>query len=43
VIADSGGVIHDTPNEYDPTGTNKLSASDSVTRSGQMDWWGASS
>ncbi len=44
VIADSGGVIHDTPNVFDPTGTYTLSASDFVTSGtydGTMDYWGA--
>ncbi len=44
VIADSGGVIHDTPNIFDPSGTYTLSASDFVTsgsNAGTMDWWGA--
>jgi hypothetical protein len=41
IIADSGGVIHDTPNSYDPSGTYTLSASDFITSTGQMDWWGA--
>lgn len=41
IIADSSGVIHDTPNLYDPSGTYTLSASDFITSSGQMDWWGA--
>jgi hypothetical protein len=44
VIADSGGVIHDTPNFYDPTGTYTLSASDFVTSGnfdGTMSYWGA--
>jgi hypothetical protein len=40
VIAASGGVIHDTPNIYDPSGTYTLSASDFNTL-GTMDWWGA--
>jgi hypothetical protein len=43
VIADSGGVIHDTPNAYD-NGTYTLSASDFVTSgafAGTMDYWGA--
>jgi len=44
MIADSGGVIHDTPNSYDPSGTYTLSASDFVTSgtyAGTMDYWGA--
>jgi hypothetical protein len=42
VIADSGGIIHDTPNQFDPTGTYSLSASDfNVHAAGQMTWWGA--
>jgi hypothetical protein len=41
VIADSGGVIHDSPNDYDPSGTYTLSASDFNTSSGKMDYWGA--
>lgn len=51
IIANSGGVIHDTPNTYDPSGTYTLSASDFVTAytngpngtfyAGTMTWWGA--
>jgi hypothetical protein len=41
VIAAAGGVIHDTPNAYDPSGTYVLSAGDLNTATGQMDWWGA--
>jgi hypothetical protein len=41
VIADSGGVIHDTPHVFDPTGTYTLSASDFNTSAGTMDYWGA--
>jgi hypothetical protein len=41
VIADSGGVIHDTPNTYDPSGTYTLSAGDFNVSAGTMDWWGA--
>jgi hypothetical protein len=45
VIADSGGVINDTPNTLDsPTsksGTYTLSTADFDTSSGQMTWWGA--
>lgn len=45
VIADSGGVINDTPNTLDsPTsksGTYTLSTADFNTKSGQMTWWGA--
>ncbi len=44
VIADSGGVIHDTPNPYDTvpnSGTYTLSASDFNTGSGYMSWFGA--
>jgi hypothetical protein len=41
VIADSGGVIHDTPNSYDPSGTYTLSAGDFNVGAGTMDWWGA--
>jgi hypothetical protein len=41
VIADSGGVIHDTPSNFNPSGTYTLSASDFSTSSGSMDWWGA--
>jgi hypothetical protein len=41
VIADSGGVIHDTPNTYDPSGTYTLSAGDFNTSTGTVDYWGA--
>ena len=41
VIADSGGVIHDTPNSYDPSGTYTLSAGDFNTSTGTVDYWGA--
>jgi hypothetical protein len=44
IIADSGGVIHETPNVADPSGTYTLSTSDFVTTgyyAGTMDWWGA--
>lgn len=44
IIADSGGVIHDTPNGLDTisnSGAYTLSASDFSTSTGQMDWWGA--
>lgn len=46
IIADSGGVIHDTPNSFDPSGTYTLSASDFLTNTfftstGEMTWWGA--
>jgi len=41
VIADSGGVIHDTPNFWDPSGTYTLSANDFYTSYGSTDWWGA--
>ena len=41
IIEDSGGVIHDTPNVYDPSGTYTLSASDFNTSTGKMKWWGA--
>jgi hypothetical protein len=41
VIADSGGVIHDTPSYYDPSGTYTLSATDFNPSNGTMTWWGA--
>jgi hypothetical protein len=41
IIADSGGVIHDTVSLLDPSGTHTLTALDFVTSTGQMDWWGA--
>jgi hypothetical protein len=45
VIADSGGVINDTPNTLDsPTsksGMYTLSSNDFNTSGGQMTWWGA--
>ena len=41
VIADSGGVIHDSPNPYDPTGTFTLSANDFTASTGTVDYWGA--
>ena len=41
IIADSGGVIHDTPSSYDPSGTFTLSAIDFNTPGGNMTWWGA--
>lgn len=41
VIAASGGVIHDTPNAYDTSGTYTLSASDFNTSTGTVDYWGA--
>jgi hypothetical protein len=41
VIADSGGVIHDTPNSFDPSGTYTLSAADFNTSTGTVDYWGA--
>jgi len=41
IIFDSGGVIHDTPNVYDPSGIYTLSAGDFNTSVGWMDWWGA--
>jgi hypothetical protein len=41
VIADSHGVIHDTPNGSDPTGTYTLSAGDFDTRLGALTFWGA--
>ena len=44
IIAASGGVVHDTPNDYDKpkafSGTATLSASD-FNAGGQMTWWGA--
>jgi hypothetical protein len=41
VIAAASGVIHDTPNAYDPSGTYTLSATDFNTVTGAMNWWGA--
>jgi len=41
VIAASGGVIQDTPNISNPSGTYVLSVSDFSTNSGWMTWWGA--
>ena len=47
VIAASGGVIHDTPNDFDTpsnSGLYTLSASDFITNgayAGSMSWWGA--
>ncbi len=41
MIADSGGVIHDTPSLYDPSGTYTLSAGDFNTSGGYMSYWGA--
>jgi Protein of unknown function (DUF1566) len=41
IIADSDGVIHETPNGHDISGTYSLSGSDFQTSTGQMDWWGA--
>ena len=40
VIADSGGVIHDTPSWLYPS-PYTLSVSDFSTSAGWMDWWGA--
>lgn len=41
IISASGGVIHDTPNPYDPSGTYTLSSNDFNTTNGTMTWWGA--
>jgi hypothetical protein len=44
IIAASGGVIRDTPNGFDPSGTYVLSANDFITSgvfAGTMDYWGA--
>jgi len=41
IIAASGGVISDTPNTLNPTGTYTLSAVDFDTTLGWLDWWGA--
>ena len=41
IILANGGVIHDTPNAYDPSGTYTLTAADFNTNSGEMTWWGA--
>ncbi len=40
IIAANGGVIHDTPNNYDH-GTYTLTTADFNTSSGAMTWWGA--
>ncbi len=44
IIAANGGVIHDTPNDYDTvpnTGAYTLTVADFNTDTGQMTWWGA--
>jgi len=41
IIADSGGVIHETPNPVDPSGTYTLSLYDFSRPGGAMDGWGA--
>ncbi|QWF70737.1 DUF1566 domain-containing protein [Methylomonas paludis] len=38
IINASGGVVHDTPNGFDPTGTYTLSAAD-FGSGGLVDWW----
>jgi hypothetical protein len=40
IIAANNGVIHDTPNGYDPSGTYTLTTADFTTSTGTMDWWG---
>ena len=40
IIAANGGVIHDTPNDYD-NGTYTLTTADFNTSTGTMTWWGA--
>lgn len=41
IIAANGGVIHDTPNGYDSTGTYTLTTADFTASTGTMTWWGA--
>jgi hypothetical protein len=44
IIAANGGVIHDTPNEYDTvpnSGIYSLTSADFNASSGTMTWWGA--
>ena len=44
IIAANGGVIHDTPNDYDTvpnSGIYSLSTADFDTSTGGMTWWGA--
>ncbi len=38
IINASGGVIHDTPNSFDPTGTYTLTTND-FGSGGTVDWW----
>ena len=40
IIAANGGVIHDTPNDYD-NGTYTLTTADFNPSNGTMTWWGA--
>ena len=41
IIAGNGGIILDTPNYYNPSGTYELTTADFNTDSGAMTWWGA--
>ncbi|MDD5580088.1 MAG: DUF1566 domain-containing protein [Methylobacter sp.] len=41
IIDSNGGVIHDTPNSVDPSGTYNLKASDFNATTGRLDWWAA--
>ncbi len=41
IIAGNGGIILDTPNYYNPSGTYELTTADFNTDTGRMTWWGA--
>ncbi len=41
IINANGGVVHDTPNTNDPTGTYTLTSADFDTTTGDVTWWGA--
>ena len=41
IIAGNGGIILNTPNDYNPSGTYTLTTADFTTTTGKMTWWGA--